>query len=225
MMRIHLIGLYVLVVFSGGCAAESRSEPSPEPASQPASDDTGGGEAIGPQSEQPAPNGMGNLVNTVFGFALPIGAKPLPAPQKVYRFQTSLPLPLARRYVEDRVQAQLVTREGTTSELFRSCTVKKPVGRATGEELLAFRVSANDTGGTFIDIWRERDYAAGRLPQRHGTGDVAQSWRPRRTPKHGLDASAKDRRRQDRDEFLRVMEKVQKNEPLTEAELNSSFFD
>jgi hypothetical protein len=91
---------------------------------------------------------------------------PVDAPPKVYRFVGKYPVEQVRDYVNNRVVAKKTKTEGVRTYLFREAKVKEPAGKSSGKEVLAVRVFQTPKGKAVIDIWLERDYKLGQVPDK-----------------------------------------------------------
>jgi hypothetical protein len=161
-------------------------------------------------------NHLWSGTTTVFGIRLPTDMKPVtPAPPQVYRFEGATPPPQAYELIRRQVR-RYKTVEEENGYLMRHAEPKQRVTSAAGGRapVMALRIAYRKGGGTVLDIWLEKERNTAPESSRNTLPTVAQQAPP----------VYKANRAERISETMRVFNKIQNEEPLTEADRNSSYF-
>jgi hypothetical protein len=163
---------------------------------------------------------LGEGSHAVFGLRLPRGMRPVRGPQRVYRFEGTLDMVAARRFVMRQVETALLKDE-PTGYLIRGARVLEPVGEVDLEIRLAVRIFRGRKGGATIDVWaerdRERERAGATTGNGGGAGGAAGGGAARIEP-----GSPEARRRgEERRQAFELLEKMGRGEPLSPEEAGS----
>jgi hypothetical protein len=177
--------------------------------------------------EEASPSGIARGVgatfgqgrNVVYGIKIPTGMNPAPGPPKVYRFEGNQSVPQVARLVRQQVSMKEEKREGE-GYLFRYAKAKKGGGEAASVDPVAVRVFETADGRTSLDIWREKVYAKS-LPNRALRSGIYGAKGPSRARKD----RARTGQKAELAETMRVLKKIQTQQPLTGEDLQSGAFD
>ena len=180
--------------------------------------------AVEPGSPKPAAPGEVSLPETrVFGIKIPMGMAPAMGPDKVYRFEGTPPMPQVKALIEDQISARDKLRE-VEGWLFRFAKAKTGDGRSDESPLLAIRIFGKGRGSV-LDIWVEKSYAKALPDRSKRNSNYTFTALRRPTRISGMPKQLLDKRRKRLGETLRIMQKLEKGEPLTEEEKKSRLFD
>jgi len=214
-----------LLTALAACTSGPRSEAVPSEASPSAAGKVSKGLASPePGGPKPAAPGEVSLPETrVFGIKIPMGMEPAMGPDKVYRFEGTPPMPQVKALVEDQISARNKLRE-VEGWLFRFARAKGSDGSSSESPLLAIRIFGKGKGSV-LDIWVEKNYAEA-LPDRtvRNSNYTFKAFK-KPTRISGMPKQLVDKRRKELGETLRIMQKLEKGEPLTEEEKKSRLFD
>ena len=159
--------------------------------------------------------GFSRSVNKIYGIRIPSGMTPAEGPVRVLRFRGKPSVAQVVDSIRSQVRAKDEVREGE-GFLFRFARAHKDYVKRD----LAIRVFAQD-GATTLDIWKEHVYVD-KLPEKSGGRETTSS---RKTAARVDGAKAARSRRQGLSDAMRIMHKMQRNEPLTEDEKRSALFN
>ncbi|HUT77480.1 MAG TPA: hypothetical protein VM285_07325 [Polyangia bacterium] len=165
---------------------------------------------------------LGEGSHAVFGLRIPRGMRPTSGPHKVYRFEGTLDVIAARRFVMRQVETVLLKDE-PTGYLIRGARVLFPVGEVDPQIRLAIRIFRGRKGGATVDVWVERDRERERSRTAAGgggAGGAAGSEAARIEP-----GSPEARRRvEERQKAFELLEKIGRGEPLSPEDADNPFF-
>jgi hypothetical protein len=197
--------------------ASAAAETEPQPAV----------EAPVPAPEEVVPD-LEDGEHGAFGIRMPRGMIPIEVPaEDVYRFEGTHELHVVRRYLARQLEVPAEPAQGPGGEVvFRQALAISQEGQ--GEEIrLAVRVFPGSLGGASVDIWRE---AAGldRGRTSAASGASASDERPpgwiAERPDFGAAPVPKDRYERRR-QVWEMMEKVNRGEKLSPADLENPYFN
>lgn len=162
---------------------------------------------------------FGRGVVTVFGIKIPTGMTPARGPEKVYRFEGKLKAERTAMLIRDQIVAQKETREND-GYLFRFARSKK--SKSDDARFKAVRVFSTETGSA-LDIWLEKEYSAALPDTRAVTSFPVPKLNDVR--RQIVSENTRVKKRRERADALRALQKIEKNEPLTKQEAASGVFD
>lgn len=161
--------------------------------------------------------GFGQSINKVYGIKIPTGMVPAKGPERVVRFRGKPSIAQVVDSVRSQVRAQKEIREGE-GYLFRFARADKDYVKRD----LAIRVFSHG-GATTLDIWKEHRYVD-NLPEK--SASKRQRKTVGRETVSRVDGAKIQRRRQERfSDAMRILQKMQRKESLTEEEKNSALFN
>ncbi len=159
---------------------------------------------------------FGQGINKVYGIKIPTGMVPAKGPERVVRFQGKPSVAQVVHSVKSQVRFEKEVREGD-GYLFRSALVHKDQIKRK----LAIRVFKTGDATT-LDIWKEHEYVDA-LP---GTAAETHHRQPSTiTRKTATDDNFLKNRRERLADTVRILQKIERREPLTDEERQSSLFN
>lgn len=223
-MTRYLLWIVSLLWFFGACRGEKADADPTVP--------DGGEEGVfegvsqgGGETETTNPFGKSQKIeagtSAVLGLVLPQRMTPEKSAPNVFRFTGNYSLPHVVGFFREQLSRSELSREGE-GYLIRFGKVRRPRGVSSGEELLAIR-AAKGMKGVVVDIWQEKDYKKA-LPETYRRSAQKRALvKSRKTVKLGQ--SAGEVRKKEKEETLRVMNKIAAGEKLDAKDYASPFFD
>lgn len=212
--------LTVLACRSGSEPSTSEVAPPSIGPSEPAAEKAQEGKA----SSGKVTGGMGHGRHTVFGIEVPQGMSPAAGPPKVFRFEGAHGMAQVVSAIRGQISALKEAEEGD-GVLFRFASATTAAENKV-PSALAIRIFRNE-GRTVLDIWLEKEYAT-KLPDpgdRSAPPTAVSKTGSRVGVGAGTEAEVKARRQENLANTMRILRKLERNEPLTEEEKNSDLFN
>ena len=224
MSRYFLLFVWVLGLLVA-CRGDKKNSPPAEGAS--AEEEQAGADHTSPRDEGPAEKrglrkkSIDPGTAAVLGLVLPQRMTPAKSAPDVYRFTGNYPVSHLVGFFREQLTRSELTREGE-GYLIRFGKVRRPVGRSSGEELLAIRIGRG-MKGAIADIWQEKDYKKA-LPESYRRSVSRRALvKSRKSVKMTRGAAAT--RKREKEDTLRVMNKIAAGQKLDAKDYESPFFD
>jgi hypothetical protein len=166
---------------------------------------------------------LGQGSHAVFGLRIPRGMRPASGPHKVYRFEGTLDVVAARRFVMRQVETALLKDE-PNGYLVRGARVLDPVGDVDPEIRLAIRIFRGRKGGATVDVWAERDRERERGGTAAGGGGGAGGPAGSRAARIEAGSPEARRRLEERQVTFELMEKLGRGEAPSPGDADNPFF-
>ncbi|MFO8074193.1 MAG: hypothetical protein R6V85_20215 [Polyangia bacterium] len=178
----------------------------------------------GAKSEKVEVISMADGRHAVFGLSLPRGMKPVPGPNRVYRFESTHRLESVKRYLMGQVETAYLKDE-PSGYLVRHAQVLEPAGEVSPEQRLAIRIFRGRRGGATVDVWVES--GPGASPARRAKRPAARGAAAgsRSEPVRIEPGSAEARRRQQsKRETFELLQKMQRGEEIDAGSASNPLF-
>ena len=167
---------------------------------------------------------MADGSHAVFGLSLPRGMKPVPGPNRVYRFESTHRLESVKRYLMRQVETAYLKDE-PSGYLIRHARVLEPLGEVAPEQRLAIRVFRGRRGGATVDVWVES--GPGASPARRATRSAGRGAAAgkKSEPVRIEPGSAEARRRErSKRETFELLQKMQRGEEIDAGSASNPMF-
>lgn len=168
------------------------------------------------QGMQRSRPGFGQSINKVYGVKIPTGMVPAKGPEKVVRFQGKPSIEQVVDSIRSQVWAKKEMREGE-GYLFRFARAHKDYVKRD----LAIRVFSHD-GETTLDIWKEYRYVD-NLPDK--SASKRSNTFGRETVSRVEGSKIQGSRQERLSNMMHILQKMQRQENLTEEEKKSDLFN
>ena len=215
-----VLGVVLLIGCRGG--SDDAGSGTPLPAEAPLEGASRPSGQPGGENRTDSRDPFGRGVMHVFGIKIPTGMKPARGPEKVYRFEGTLPPARVAGLIREQIHAEEAQPEAGGGFLFRFAKPKKSTAATVGDRGIAIRIAATPTG-SHLDIWLEREHV-NALPGTAATADFPVEKRPGpvRTILKKADRQAEAAHRA---LLMGALRKLQQGEPLTPEEEASGVYD
>ena len=168
--------------------------------------------------------GLANGRHAVFGLRMPQGMTPVGTPQPgVYRFEGPHPPAVVEAFITAQLASFDPPAPEPSAKLIRNAVVRKPIGGVAAEPLAVRLHERQD--GTTVDVWLERKIDTSGAPMgassdtSFGASGNATAQPPASRPSGSYGTPAERRRA-----VFKMLQKIDRGEPLTKQDLDNPLF-